>query len=432
MKRSVRRITLRAGFGAVLAALALVLVLAACDLGGRPASATPAAPTAAPAPTFPPTPSPSPQVRPGLVVFEHQGSLYGYDGRASSVLVSDGQAYGPLLSPDGRYLLFRRHEQPTTAAAQPFSLWLLDLSTGAETAVDLAALPPFPFRFEGQVLALPRWPQAVVWLPAGSAFLFNTWVDYSMVGPGAAPSDDLWQGDAATGRVRNLFPETAPPASFTLSPDGRRVLVNRPTRIEAVDLAGGQRRTLLEFPAVATYSEYAWLPEPRWSPDSRVVHVAIAPPDPMQSGTFSLWQLDVEKGTAQRLGEVNGSVFAWSPSGRSWSPDGTRLAYVVPSISEYGVMLADADGTGAALVFVRGAGVVLLGWSPDGETLMVQDGTELYGLAAGPQVQEHALADVGSAQAELLWLQDRLLVHTGDGRLLQVALDGSGVEQVGP
>jgi Tol biopolymer transport system component len=384
-------------------------------------------PTAVPPST--PAPSPSPGFGPALVTYEREGSLYAYDGRASRTVLRDGRAYNPVLSPDGRRVSFRRHEEPTALSAQPFSLWLLDLSTGRETAVDLAALPPFPFNLEGRDLGLPRWPWSAAWLPAGDAFLFSTWVDFSAVGPGLLLSDDLWRVDAATGQMRNLFPETEPPASFTLSPDGRRVLVNRPTRIEALDLASGERHTLLEFAAVATYSEYSWLPEPRWLPDSRVTHVAVAPPDPMQSAAFALWRLDTEKGTAQRLGEVNGSVFAWSPNGPSWSPDGTRLAYVSAREGQRNVYLANADGT-AEVPLLRGEEMPgVLGWSPDGQTILCQQGVAVYAVAVGPELSARQLVDV-SGVAQASWAEGVVLLVTSEGRLLRVVLDGSGVQDI--
>jgi hypothetical protein len=381
-----------------------------------------------PVPTTTPLPPPGPAGSPPLV-YQFGGDIWLYDRGAPRQLTSDGRSYQPQLSPHGRWVLFRRQEPPTELSASPFSLWVLDLASGQEQAIDLSPLPPYTATFEDGTLALPRWPLQTTWLPDGQSFLFNTMVDFSMLGPGSSPGDDLWLADAATGRVRSLFPGTGGYAMFTLSPDGQWVLWSRPTQIEAMRLSSGERRTLLEFPGVVTYSEYAWLPEPLWRSDSRSACVAIGPEDPMQSQAYTLWQLDVVEGSSRQLGQVQGAVFAWSPMGSSWSPDCSQLAYVTQVGQESRVVLAAADGSGAQEL-ARGTNPMILGWSPDGRLALYQDESVLYGIAAGTQPQVRRLANVGWG-VTVLWRDDVLLVAAGNG-LLQVATDGSGVQNLQP
>ncbi len=426
-------------FGPVLA----LLLLAACSLPTGPTAATrglpePTAPSLPPAtaapvpPSAAPSPAPSPPAAANLLVYAHQGALWGSDGRSARPLVEQSRAYGPLLSPDGRRLLYRQRESPTELAAEPFSLWLLDIATGREVAVDLSALPPYALEFEGRTLNLPRRPATIAWLPDGESLLFNTFVDFSAVGPGGGPRDDLWQVDAATGRVRRLLEEARPPASFTISPDGQWLLVNRPTRIEALRLATGERRTLLAFAAVLTYSEYAWLPQPHWLPDGHTARVAIAPPDPLTSSLFTLWQLDVEQqGPARRLGQVEGLAFAWSPDGRSWSPDGGRLVYLAGPGEKRQVVVAEATGSGSVPVAQVAGSFELLGWSPDGRMALYSEEGALYLIEDGRPPQVRPLGEIG-AVAQLAWMPDALLVATSDGRLLRVSLAGRGIEEIGP
>jgi Tol biopolymer transport system component len=274
----------------------------------------------------------------------------------------------------------------------------------------------------------------VAWMPDGQALLFNTWVDFSAVGPGRLLSDDLWQVDAATGAVHLLFPEEEPPASFTISPDGTWLLVNRPTRIEALNLSTGGRRTLLEFPMVLTYSEYAWLPEPRWLPGGGTAYVALAPDDPMQGAIFGLWRLDVEQGAAEQFDQVEGTVYAWSPDGRSWSPDGTRLAYISSAEDQpqVTVMSVGPGTTGFVAAVALGEAIPrIVGWSPDGQTVLVQEGAALYGVQAGPGIQSWHLFDVGQPPVQLFYgLGDVVLFSTADGRLFQLTPDGRGGREV--
>lgn len=438
--------------------LALFVLLAACTAPGRPTESTAvptqvtrtaepspvpedtAAPTAVeptdvpPATAVSPSPPPSPQVTGELIVYAYDDALWAYDGQTTQMLSTGGPAYAPLLSPDGRRVLYRRPETPTELSTEPFSLWLLDLETAEEIAVDLSVLPPYPFEFQGRNLGLPRWPRQVAWLPGSEAVLFNTWVDFSAIGPGRLLGDDLWRWDTTTGAVRLLMPEEEPPASFTLNPDGDWLLINRPTRIEALELGTGARRTLLEFPMVLTYSEYNWLPEPRWLPDGRTAYVAIAPADPMEAAIFDLWQLDVQAGTAEQFDQVEGTVYAWSPDGRSWSPDGTRLAYV-SSAAEQPQVAVMAVGRGpdafADAVSLGETIPRILGWSPDGQTVLVQEGEELYGVLAGPGIRSWQLLTVGLRPAQL-WsgLGDAVLLTTEEGQVFHVTADGQGVREV--
>lgn len=432
-----------------VALLILAVLLAACTVPGRPAAPTAAptlparatatapVPTAAARPTAAPPPAsaaPSPKAAFAGVVYAREGALWAYDGQASRLLPTGGVASAPLLSPDGRRVLYRRPAAPTDLAAEPFSMWLLDLESGQETAVDLAALPAYPFELEGRTVALPRLPYLVAWMPDGQSFLFNTRVDFSLFGPGSLLSDDLWQGDAATGQVRSLLPEEEPPATFVISPDGKRLLVGRRTRIEALELSTGVRRTLLEFPAVLTYSEYAWLPEPRWLPDGRTAQVAIAPADPMQGSTYALWHLDVEEGTAEQIDQVEGMAYAWSPDGRSWSPDGTRLAYISsageqPQVT---VMSVGRGTSGSAASVVLGETIPrILGWTPDGQTVLVQGGEVLYGIQAGPGIQSRSLVAVGAPPAQLWYgLGNMVLFTTAEGAVFELTSDGQGIQKV--
>lgn len=387
------------------------------------------APTAAPtpAPTTAPTaaPTPPPALRP--IVYERGGNIWLYDGTTHQALTNDRRSFDPLLSPDGGYLLFYREEEPTEVSANPRSLWVYHMETAQESRIDLTVLPTYSTTFEEEQMELPRWPAKEVWLPDGRHFLFNTYVDFSMVGPGSVPEDDLWSVDAQTGQVRNILPGGEGAAFFSLHPEGQWVLLNRPTRIDAFHLENEEQRTLLEFPFVPTYSEYAWLPEPHWLPDGRHAHVAIGPAEPLESVVYTLWRIDLEGAPAEQIGQVTGSVFAWSPTGASWSPDGSRLLYVQETER---VMLANADGSEATEV-ASGDHPQIVGWSPDGQIALYQDQALLLGVDIEPQPTVRQLAEIGAVEVTVRWRGEELFVATA-GQLLQVATDGSGVEQVNP
>lgn len=412
--------------------MGLLLLTAACTPAAAPATPTPVPVGPTVLPTRPPTvvptvPTETPWIPP--LVFEVEGNLWAYDGTAVRALVEDGRSGRPLLSPDGRRLWFERHEPPTEISTDPFSVWILDLPTGQERQVDLSVIPPYRMPLsEEEYLEVPRWPSGAVWMPDGGGVLFTTAVEYTGMGPGGwVTNDDIWLADAETGRMTNLFEGEGVEAAFSVNPDGEWVLLSYPERIASLRLASGERRTLVEFPMVITYSEYYLLPQPRWLPGGLQAHVAIAPNDPMQSQVFTLWRLDVEAGEAQEIGEVVGSVFGWSPTGLSWSPDGAWLAYVEGGLR---VMLANVD-TGEALEVAQGETPYVLGWSPDGRLFLYQDGRVVYGVEAGPSPQVLRLAEPEAWRGFPLWWEGQLFIVV-EGRLLRVATDGSGVVEIGP
>jgi Tol biopolymer transport system component/DNA-binding winged helix-turn-helix (wHTH) protein len=141
-----------------------------------------------------------------------------------------------------------------------------------------------------------------------------------------------------------------------LATDGMRVyftefLNGRPT-IAAVTTTGGQAVPLnLPFQA-ALYGI---------SPDKTDLLVAETD-SPFQDGP--LWRVPIIGGTPRRLGTLSGHD-------ASWSPDGTKLAYVVGS----GLYLANADGSDSRLLRAPNGDPDEWAWrptwSPDGKRLQV-------------------------------------------------------------
>jgi len=152
---------------------------------------------------------------------------------------------------------------------------------------------------------------------------------------------------------------------------------------------------------------------------------------PLESRTYALWRLDVEAGTSQLLGQVEGSIFLWSPHGASWSPDGTRLLYIRMEGEERAIILADADGSGAIEV-ARGRFPNLLGWSPAGQIALYEETGRLYAVHADPgRPQVQAVGEFGGEWGEVFWRQDGFFFAV-DGRLFRAALDGTRVQEVFP
>ena len=104
-----------------------------------------------------------------------------------------------------------------------------------------------------------------------------------------------------------------------------------------------------------------WSGAPTWSPDrSRLAYVVVYPVE--ARGTY-VWQTD---GAAQPTRVAPYGLLANPPA---WSPDGTRLAIRQKAGPEQGIWVVGADGTGLTRILGTKENVSDLAWSPDGATI---------------------------------------------------------------
>jgi hypothetical protein len=68
---------------------------------------------------------------------------------------------------------------------------------------------------------------------------------------------------------------------FIYSPNGQEIAISTATSISLVHTDGTNRREVLTYPMVATYSEYSFYAMPIWAADSSSLRVAIPPADPL-------------------------------------------------------------------------------------------------------------------------------------------------------
>ncbi len=121
-------------------------------------------------------------------------------------------------------------------------------------------------------------------------------------------------------------------------------------------------------PAVDVRAEFQ---SPRISPDGKAVALSIA-----EGPNLDLWRYDFERGTRLRL----------TTDGRSrrsvWSPDGTQIAFYAAEETGVGSDLYSIPSIGgeSRLLLHRSGLQFPDSWSPDGRSLLFEDGE---GLAAG-------------------------------------------------
>jgi TolB protein len=113
-------------------------------------------------------------------------------------------------------------------------------------------------------------------------------------------------------------------------------------------------------------SEYAW------SPDStRIAYVVAAPPETWPE--FSLWVINSDGSGSEQLTTGN-----WDRS-PVWSPDGARIAFRSESRNQT-LWVMESDGSGLAPLDTDNSAYMMQQWSPDGTTIVVSDLNDLYAI----------------------------------------------------
>jgi serine/threonine protein kinase/sugar lactone lactonase YvrE len=273
------------------------------------------------------------------------------------------------VSFDGRSIL-------VSSTREESNLWRVSLSDGAETTV-------------ARDLTMKLWP---------SISPDDTRVIYQSV-KNMSQGDRIFDGGIvvkSVGSRPDERPVSIADAGFlpTWSPDGASVAYIRQldgvVGLFATSPNGGAERRLDSGGGVEAVG-YSVSPYNTtnaaafaWAPDSkRIAYITKT------SGASNLWIADLGQGTRMLTANPDASLILSCPM---WSPDGGRLAVGVQSNGQ-GVGVVSVESGELKVIFRAQGSRRLLGWTPDGQALLVAEPSRQSGLPPNTIIKRVTLAD---------------------------------------
>jgi Tol biopolymer transport system component len=245
---------------------------------------------------------------------------------------------GPFgWSPDGSQIVYMAIADPTQIPVRA-GIWSVDVGTGVQTPLA-----------ESQMGFLPAWS------PDGTKIAFIGWIGEP--DEFGQQESELFVMDSDGRNVRQLASRPGPDVSPQWSPDSRRIAWwgwgpgDEPSNLFMVDVESG------ELTGLGLGSD------PIWSPDSR--HVLFVQEQEIPGvitteANTEIFVLDVETGERINLSS-NDSPDLWP----TWSPDGSRIAFVSKRDHLLGeIYVMDADGSNVKRITDNDLQEAVLTWSP--------------------------------------------------------------------
>lgn len=367
-----------------------------------PPAATTQAPPASPTSTPEATPTAAPTQEPAetplgvdlaiQVAYIKAGDVWLWDPAGGArQLTSTGQDTAVRLSDDGQLVAFTRQLDDFRS-----ELWAVNTDGSNEHALITAGELDQLEVQDRQPTARGIVPYQFDWVPGTHTVAFNT--RQSHEGLGQLLSDDLRLVDADV-QFDTLEQITLLPSGeggdFYFSPDGRLLALTTPDSIDLMTVAGSDRRRVLEYERVTTYSEYLYYARPVWSPDSSYLLVATPPSDPLADPAqpTTLWEIPAAGGEARQLSQLAGSTFFGAEA--AFSPDLSRVLYTEqvgePAENMRALHITQVDGI-QDLVSLTAPLLEAAGWAGDSDHFLFWTG----------QDRELRYAEVGGSDRPLI------------------------------
>lgn len=308
------------------------------------------------------TPEPPPCTTASVltVAYINNGNIWLIEGsNPPAQLTSSGTANGVALSGDGLKVAFTTWDPPT----QSSELRAVNSDGSGETVLmsqaDLDALPP------GLGGALHHTVHRMQFKPCTQDLLFNTRSVFE--GPGLATHNDLLEMDTSSGILTVILPPGSSGAGFVISPDGSKLALSHPDKIEFANIDGsGLITNAHTYTPVITYSEFLWNPPVRWAPDSGAVGLAMPSQDPFAPGAYGdIWLIQADGSAVAHMATIVANFYQIQTKEITISPNLSSLAYfrdsATPNVEQ--IYFSNFDGSGETLYDT--ADLKPEGWSPD-------------------------------------------------------------------
>jgi len=201
------------------------------------------------------------------------------------------------------------------------------------------------------------------WIPGTHVLLFNT----ALSGMGISDKDDLYMINADTLDWK-ILRRAGEGGSFSVSPDGKHVVMVTPSKISLMKVDGTGYRSLLKYSQIDTRSEYYYYAHPIWSRDSQSLIVDIPPREFMDNPSVTpriIWQLFINGKPPKQVAQL--------PAQYDYliSPNFSKIAYIrSQGNAVYEIHIANIDGS-EDIVYQFGSGMILDSWSPDSESFLL-------------------------------------------------------------
>jgi len=302
------------------------------------------------------TPEPPSLLR---VAFVKDGDVWFWEeGSAAAQITALGDVVSVYLSSDGLVAAFIRQYDWNNEE-------IYAVNTDGINVRPLVTLADFASMLTLKT-ALTALPYQIAWVPGTHTLAFNT--RFTFEGPGLILPDELRLVDADTVTLSILMPPGTA-GDFYYSPDGSQIALVNGTMISVVDANGTNRRDLLTFPLIITYSEYTYYPPVFWSPDGSFLRGVIPGEDPLAvpPDPTTVWHLPANGSGASSLLSITTAPFFQEIA--ALSPDLNKLAYITvitpgaPPIVD--LHISNADGS-SDVIYVNG-GYGFECWSEDNE-----------------------------------------------------------------
>ena len=359
------------------------------------------------------------------IAYTDSGNVWWIDGPSPPVqLSSSGYAGEVLISDDGSLAAFVRNNWEEDV----YEIRVVSTDGGPERVSldqnDTDGLYPL----DGAKHILPS---QIEFIPGSHSLMFNTQATFE--GPGLFKFDDLLMLDLDTDELTRVLPPGSG-GDFTISPDGSKVALIKPTEIgfsasDGTNLQSG----LVNYEPVITYSEFSFYPLVTWSPDSNVFIVVIPSADPFaQNPTGDVWRINTMDASSHLVGRIDGHTYFPQLSRNPVVPRSlARIAFLrntdTPNISE--LYYANLDGSGE--VAYESGNIKWDGWHENSEAFVFTTGTSQMFLGS-TQAPSSALVE----GIDLRWTDANAFLYLsgshGDWTLMQGQLGAAPVPIVSP